>query len=120
MFRIIIASACKGYDIDIAQERKKLTMSKRPNIFEDMSRIAGDAATAFSSMKEDVEAMAKQRLDRMLSECDLVRREEFEVVRAMAQAAREEQEQMKQTIATLEARLQALETSAESREPEAS
>ncbi len=95
-------------------------MSKRPNIFEDMSRIAGDAATAFGTLKEDVEAMAKQRLDRMLSECDLVRREEFETVRAMAQIAREEQDQMKQKIAELEARLQALEPSAESTETEAS
>lgn len=84
-------------------------MSKRPNIFEDMSRIAGDAATAFGSVKEDVEAMVKQRLESMLEDCDLVRREEFEAVRLMAQAAREEQDAMAKRLAELESRLQAYE-----------
>lgn len=82
-------------------------MSSRPRLFEDVSRLAGDAATAIGGLKSEVEAAVKQRFERMLADLDLVPREEFETVRAMAAAAREEQERLAARVAQLEAALKA-------------
>jgi len=82
-------------------------MSSRPRLFEDMSRIAGDAASAIGGLKGEVETAVRQRLERMITELDLVPREEFETVRAMAAAAREEQEALSARVAALEAALAA-------------
>ncbi len=49
----------------------------------------------------------KSMMDRWLASRDLVTREEFDAVRAMAQKAREENEALKARIAALEARLNA-------------
>ncbi len=78
-------------------------MSSRPRLFDDVSRLAGDAATAIGGLKDEMETAVKQRLERVLSDLDLVRREEFEAVRAMAAAAREEQEKLAARLAKLEA-----------------
>jgi len=83
-------------------------MSSRSNVFEDVSRLAGDAVTALGGVRGDVEVAIKARLERMLADCDLVRREEFEIVRAMAVVAREEQDVLLTRIAALEAKLDAI------------
>jgi len=82
-------------------------MSSRPRLFEDVSRLAGDAATAIGGLRSEVETAVKQRLERMLADLDMVPREEFEAVRAMAAAAREEQERLAARVAELEAALKA-------------
>ncbi len=78
-------------------------MSSRPRLLDDVSRLAGDAAAALGGLKGEIETAIKQRLERALSDLDLVRREEFEAVRAMAVAAREEQENLAARLAKLEA-----------------
>lgn len=83
-------------------------MPSRSNVFEDVSRLAGDAVTALGGVRGDVEAAVKFRFERLLADCDLVRREEFETVRAMAAAAREEQVTLLARIADLEAKLDAV------------
>jgi BMFP domain-containing protein YqiC len=72
-------------------------------VFDDVSRLAGDAAAALGGFKGEIETAIKQRLERMLTDLDLVRREEFEAVRAMAAAAREEQEKLAIRLTELEA-----------------
>lgn len=78
-------------------------MSSRPRLLDDVSRLAGDAAAAFGGLKGEIETAIKQRLERALADLDLVRREEFDAVRAMAAAAREEQENLAARLAKLEA-----------------
>ena len=74
-----------------------------PNrILDDLAKVANGAFGAVSGVKGEVEEQIKQRLDRYLSELDVVPREEFDVVRAMVVKAREENER-------LEARIEALE-----------
>jgi BMFP domain-containing protein YqiC len=46
-------------------------------------------------------------MERIVADLDLVKREEFDVVREMASAARAENEVLKQKIAELEAKLAA-------------
>jgi len=83
-------------------------MPNRSNLFQDLSRLAGDAANTLGSVRTDVEAAVKQRFERMLEDCDLVRRDEFDAVQAMAAAAREEQDKLHEKIAELEAKIDAL------------
>lgn len=74
-------------------------------LIDDLARVAGGALGTLAGMREEVEARLRQEFQRILSGADLVTREEFEVVRAMAAKAREEQERLAERLAALEASL---------------
>ncbi len=80
-------------------------MQSQNPFFDDLARVAGGAMGALSGLKAEMEAMVRQQFERVTASLDLVTREEFEVVRAMAAKAREEQEAMEARVAALEARL---------------
>ena len=61
-------------------------------ILDDLARLAAGAVGALSGIKGEVEAQFRQQFERILSQMNLVSRDEFEAVRAMAQKAREQQE----------------------------
>jgi BMFP domain-containing protein YqiC len=69
----------------------------------DLSKLATGAAGAVQGMKQEVEAMVRQRMERILADLDLVPREEFEAVKDMAREARLENEALRQRIDALEA-----------------
>ncbi|MFN3462271.1 MAG: accessory factor UbiK family protein, partial [Oceanibaculum sp.] len=62
--------------------------------------IVPDEARTFG-----MEALFRQQMERVLHEMDLVTRDEFEVVRLMAEKARAENEALSRRIAALEAQL---------------
>ncbi|MDD9905575.1 MAG: accessory factor UbiK family protein [Rhodospirillaceae bacterium] len=72
---------------------------------DDLARVANGAVGALSGVREEVEAMVRQRAERLLADMDLVTREEFEAVKAVAAKARLEQEALEDRVATLEAAL---------------
>ena len=74
-------------------------------LFDDLSRIAAGAMGTLQGVKGEVEQAFRQRLERALADMELVSREEFEAVRAMAQAAREENIRLSERIAALESKL---------------
>jgi len=78
-------------------------------LIDDLARVAGGALGTLAGIRDEVEARLRQQFERILAGMDLVTREEFEVVRAMAQAAREEQEKLGLRVAALESRLAASE-----------
>lgn len=82
-------------------------MTTRTRLFDDLSRVAQSAATTLSAVKDEVEAFARQRIERILSDMDLVPREEFEAVKEMAARARGEQEKLEARVAALETALAA-------------
>lgn len=77
----------------------------QPNnpIFDDLARVASGALNALGGVREEAETRLKELFRRLLDDMDLVTREEFEVVRAMAQKAREENEALAKRLAVLEA-----------------
>ena len=79
-------------------------------ILDDLARVAGGAFGAFSSLREEAEAQMRQQFERILSRMDVVSREEFQAVSAMAAKAREEQEVLSERVAALEASLAELRT----------
>jgi Uncharacterized protein conserved in bacteria len=80
-------------------------MQTRNRLLEDLAKVASGAASTVVGVKQEVDAIVRQRLERFASELDLVTREEFEAVREMAAEARAAQEQAEERLAALEARL---------------
>jgi BMFP domain-containing protein YqiC len=71
-------------------------------LLDDLTRIATGALGTLQGAKTEAETIIRQRLERLLSDMDLVTREEFEAVREMAIAAREENAQLRERIEALE------------------
>ncbi|MBV8654260.1 MAG: accessory factor UbiK family protein [Alphaproteobacteria bacterium] len=76
-------------------------------LLDDLARVATGALGALTGMRAEVEARIRDQLERVLARMDLVTREEFEAVRAMAAKARLEQEALSRRLEALESRLQA-------------
>ena len=74
-------------------------------IFDDFAKLMTDAAGAADGMKKEAETMMKTQAERFIQGMDVVKREEFEVVRAMAEKARFENERLEERIKALEAKL---------------
>jgi BMFP domain-containing protein YqiC len=83
-------------------------MQSQNRFFDDVARVASGAVGALSGVRGEIEARFRDQLERVLAGMDLVSREEFEAVKAMAAKAREEQELLLRRIDVLEARLAAL------------
>jgi BMFP domain-containing protein YqiC len=80
-------------------------MQSQNRFFDDIARVAGGAAGALSGVRGEIESRLRGQLERILAGMDLVSREEFEAVKAMAANARMEQEDLQRRLAELEARL---------------
>jgi len=80
-------------------------MQTNNRFFDDLAKLATGAMGAAAGLRTEFETMMKERLQRVLADMDLVTREEFEAVRAMAVKARTEQEALLARVAALEASL---------------
>ena len=80
-------------------------MQSENRVLSDIARLASGAAGVAAGMRGEVEAQIRQKLQTLLADMDLVSREEFEAVKAVAAKAREEQEILTQRVAKLEAGL---------------
>lgn len=91
-------------------------MSDRPRFFDDLAGVAGGAISALAGLREEVEAIARARIDETIRKLELVRREEFEAMSELAANARAGQEAAESRLnealnrlAELEARVATLE-----------
>ena len=82
-------------------------MQSQNRFFDDLARVAAGAMDALSGVRGEVEARFREQLERVLAGMDLVSRDEFEAVKAMAAKARAEQEDLAKKVADLESRLSA-------------
>jgi len=80
-------------------------MQTSNRLLDDLARVATGAAGALSGVRQEIEQIVRARMERFLADLDLVTREEFEAVEAMASKARSEQERLEQRVAALEAQL---------------
>ena len=79
-------------------------MQSQNRLFDDIARVAAGAMGALTGVRGEVESRIRDQLERLLAGMDLVSREEFEAVKAMAAKAREEQEVLQRRLDALEAR----------------
>jgi BMFP domain-containing protein YqiC len=67
--------------------------------------MANGALNTLAGLREEVENRVRERVERMLADMDMVPREEFDAIKAMAQKARAEQEGLAARVAELERRI---------------
>ena len=80
-------------------------MQSQNRFFDDLARVASGAMGTLTGIKGEVETRLREQLERVLAGMDLVSRDEFEAVKALAAAARAEQEDLAKRLAELEHRL---------------
>ena len=77
----------------------------RGRIFDDLARLATDAAGMAEGVKREAETLFRTQAERLLATMDVVTREEFEAVRDMAARARDENDRLSARLAALEAQM---------------
>ena len=60
-------------------------MVNKTKILSELSKIAVDAMSTFSGIKKEIETIVKLRVNRVINKMNLVKREEFEVLKKMVQ-----------------------------------
>jgi len=77
-------------------------MQTQSAFFDELAKIMTEAAGAADGVRREAETVFRGQVQRLVTDMDFVTREEFEVVRDMARAAREENETLKARIEALE------------------
>ena len=99
------------------RDGRQAQMAERPRFFDDLAGVAGGAISALAGLREEIEALARARIDEAIRRLDLVKREELDAMAELAANARAGQEAAEaqlhdivQRLAALEVRVAALET----------
>jgi len=82
-------------------------MQTRNRIFDDLAKVANSAAGTMAGLKDEIENMIRHRVEGFMSDMNVVSRDEFDAVKAMAAKARSEQDRLEKRIDELEAQLKA-------------
>ena len=78
-------------------------MQSKAKPFDDLANLLTNAMGAAKGMGDEVKAAGRARVDAIIADMDLVGREEFEIVKEMAAAARDENEALKKELKSLKA-----------------
>jgi BMFP domain-containing protein YqiC len=73
--------------------------------FDELAKLMTNAAGAASGVRKEVDTLVQTQVERVLNNINVVKREEFDVVREMAEKARMENDKLAARIAELEAKL---------------
>jgi BMFP domain-containing protein YqiC len=79
-------------------------MQSENRLFDDFVKVMNGAAGTLAGMTREAQAAMQERFREWIGGLDLVKRDEFEAVKAMAVAAREENEALRARIEALEGR----------------
>jgi BMFP domain-containing protein YqiC len=77
-------------------------MQSENRFFEDLAKLVNGAAGTIAGVGREVESNARERAKEWVGGLNFVSREEFDAVKAMAAAAREENEALRARIEALE------------------
>jgi BMFP domain-containing protein YqiC len=80
-------------------------MQTSNRFLDDLAKVASGAASTLAGLKQEIDALVRQRIERFVADLDLVTREEFDAVSAAAANARAAQEKLEERVAALEAGL---------------
>ena len=72
-------------------------MVNKTKILSDLSKMAVDAMSTFSGIKKEVNTIVRLRIDKTINKMNLVRRDEFEVLKRMVQKLVIEKDKLKKT-----------------------
>lgn len=82
-------------------------MQSENRLFDDLARVLNGAAGTFAGGVREAEASARARAREWIGGLDFVSRDEFEVVKAMAAAARDEVDILRARLDALDAKTSA-------------
>ena len=74
-------------------------------LLDEMARLMNDATSVVQGVKREAEGVFRSQMERIVADLDLVKREDFDVVREMAAQAKAENEALKKRIEALEGML---------------
>ena len=60
-------------------------MVNKSKILSDLSKIAVDAMSTFSSLRKEIETMVSLRVNKVINRMNLVKRDEFDVLKRLVQ-----------------------------------
>ncbi len=78
-------------------------MQSENRIFDDLAKLLNGAAGTIAGMGREAEASMRERMKEWVGGLDFVSRDEFEAVKAMASAARDEADALRARLDKLEA-----------------
>ena len=78
-------------------------MQSQNRLFDDFVKVMNGAAGTIAGMTREAQTAMQERMREWVGGLDLVSREEFDAVKAMAAAAREEAQALKSRVESLEA-----------------
>ena len=70
-------------------------MVNKNKILSDLSKIAVDAMSTFSGLKKEIETLVSLRVNKIINKMNLVKRDEFDVLKKMVQKALIENDELK-------------------------
>jgi BMFP domain-containing protein YqiC len=80
-------------------------MQSENKLFDDFVKMVNGVAGTMAGVGREAESSMREKMREWMAGADFVSRDEFEAVKAMAAAARDENEILKSRIAALEAKL---------------
>ena len=72
-------------------------MVNKNKILSDLSKIAVDAMSTFSGLKKELETLVSLKVNKIINKMNLVKREEFDILKKMVQKMILENEKLKKT-----------------------
>jgi len=72
-------------------------MVNKSKILSDLSKIAVDAMSTFSGLKKEIETLVSLRVNKIINKMNLVKRDEFDVLKKLVQKMIIENEKSKKT-----------------------
>ena len=72
-------------------------MVNKSKILSDLSKIAVDAMSTFSGLKKEIETLVSLRVNKIINKMNLVKRDEFEVLKKMVQKVLIENDELKKS-----------------------
>ena len=75
-------------------------MVNKSRILSDLSKFAVDAMSTLSSLRKEIETMVSLRVDKVINKMNLVKRDEFDVLKKMVQKMVIENEKLQKSQKT--------------------
>lgn len=79
-------------------------MSQGSKIFDDLGRLMNEAAGVADGVRREIETAVRSQMERFVNDMDLVKREDYDVLREMVQIQGEEIESLRKELDALKSK----------------
>ena len=83
-------------------------MQSKSRPLDDLTNLVTNAVGAVKGVGDEVKAVGRAQAERVIADMDLIGRDEFEVLKAMLQASREDTYALQKKVASLEKQIKTL------------